>query len=140
MGKTTLLCRLCRRTAMAYVHAADLVRAGDPGSLIPDGERVAVDGLDGTASPGTGSAVEAVLRRLKRCADAGLSAGRIAVLFEAGGGVPTALRGMHAWIARLSPALAGRCIAADPHAMLHDGETETLDLERASCRAEGAPG
>ena len=340
MGKTTLLRGLCRRSGMTYVHAADLVRAGDPASLIPGDERAAVDGLDETASPGTGSAVEAVLRRLRetespppvlacraaewrdaadlariedayagkpetlylmpfddaeardflarefpgiqvpallqhlrnpglahvcrnplvlrmfgeairgasalpasrtelferacramagqdsregvirlvradeddlllaagaicatlllcdlagvhdapgaetppgwanvtdiaglslagaaaealatrlfragaggrftfvhralgeylgarwlaRCMDNGLSAARIPGLFEAGGGVPTALRGMHAWLARLAPALAGRCIAADPHAVLRDGETETLDLERA---------
>ena len=45
--------------------------------------------------------------------------------------VPTALRGLHAWIARLSPALAGRCIAADPYAVLRDRETETLDEDRA---------
>ena len=340
MGKTTLLRGLCRRSGMTYVHAADLVRAGDPASLIPGDERAAVDGLDETASPGTGSAVEAVLRRLRetespppvlacraaewrdaadlariedayagkpetlylmpfddaeardflarefpgiqvpallqhlrnpglahvcrnplvlrmfgeairgasalpasrtelferaccamagqdsregvirlvradeddlllaagaicatlllcdlagvhdapgaetppgwanvtdiaglslagaaaealatrlfrpgaggrftflhralaeylgarwlaRCMDNGLSAARILGLFEAGGGVPTALRGMHAWLARLAPILAGRCIAADPHAVLRDGETETLDLERA---------
>ena len=340
MGKTTLLRGLSRRTGMTYVHAADLVRAGDPGSLMPDGEGVVVDGLDETASPGTGSAVEAVLRRLRetespapvlacragewrdaadlariedayagkpetlymlpfdddeartflarefpgiqvrallqhlrnpglahlcrnplvlrmfgeairgagalpgtrtelferacramagqdarggvarlvradeddlllaagavcatlllcdragvhdtpgaepppgwanvtdiaglplagaaaealatrlfrtegegrfsyfhrvpaeylgarwlaRCVDDGLSDERILALFEAGGGVPTALRGMHAWLARLAPVLAGRCIAADPHAVLRDGETGTLDLERA---------
>ena len=340
MGKTTLLRGLCRRAGMTYVHAADLLRAGDPASLIPGGERAAVDGLDETPSPGAGSAVEAVLRRLRetespppvlacraaewrdaadlariedayagksetlylmpfdddeardflarefpgiqvrallqhlrnpglahvcrnplvlrmfgeairgagalpatrtelferacramaeqdtrkgivrlvradeddlllaagaicaillfcdlagvhdapeadtppgwanltdlaglpragaaaealatrlfqagadgrftfvhralaeylgaqwlaRCMDDGLSAARILGLFEAGGGVPTALRGMHAWLARLAPILADRCIAADPHAVLRDGETETLDLERA---------
>ena len=43
MGKTTLLRGLCRRTGMTYVHAADLLRAGDPASLIPGGERAAVD-------------------------------------------------------------------------------------------------
>ena len=65
VGKTTLLRRLCRQSEMTYVHAADLVRAGDPGSLISGDEQAAVDGLDEIASPGTGSAVEAVLRRLR---------------------------------------------------------------------------
>ena len=68
-------------------------------------------------------------RWLARCVDEGLPEERVHALF--GGGVPTALRGMHAWIARLSPALAGRCIAADPWAVLRDGETGTLDLDRA---------
>ena len=65
VGKTTLLRRLCRQSEMTYVHAADLVRAEDPGSLISGDEQAAVDGLDEIASPGTGSAVEAVLRRLR---------------------------------------------------------------------------
>jgi len=68
-------------------------------------------------------------RWLARCVDEGLAEERVHALF--GGGVPTALRGMHAWMARLSPALAGRCIAADPWAVLRDGETGTLDLDRA---------
>ena len=75
-------------------------------------------------------------RWLTRCVDQGLSQDRILGLFVAGGGpgcfpVPTALRGLHAWLAHLGPALAGGCIAADPHAVLRDGETETLDLDRA---------
>ena len=68
-------------------------------------------------------------RWLARCVEEGLSAERVHTLF--GRGVPTALRGMHAWLARLSPSLAGRCIAADPYAVLRDGETGTLDLEHA---------
>ena len=80
---------------------------------------------------------------LARCVDEGLSDKRILALFDGCGGspgcspvpgcfpVPTALRGLHAWIARLSPVLAGRCIAADPYAVLRDRETETLDEDRA---------
>ena len=79
---------------------------------------------------------------LTRCVDEGLADGRILDLFDGRGGVPgcspvpgcflvpTALRGLHAWIARLSPVLAGRCIAADPYAVLRDRETETLDEDR----------
>ena len=68
-------------------------------------------------------------RWLARCVDEGVADERVHTLF--GRGVPTALRGMHAWMARLSPALAGRCIASDPWAVLRDGETGTLDLDRA---------
>ena len=68
-------------------------------------------------------------RWLVRCVDEGLSDERIHTLF--GRGVPTALRGMHGWMARLGPTLARRCIAADPWAVLRDGETGTLDLDRA---------
>ena len=70
-------------------------------------------------------------RWLTRCIDEGVADERVLAPFEAGGGVPTALRCLHAWLARLGPVLAGRCIAADPYAVLRDGETETLDLERA---------
>jgi len=70
-------------------------------------------------------------RWLARCVDDGFAGQRVLALFDAGGGVPTALRGLHAWLARLGPALAGGCIAADPWAVLRDGETETLDLDRA---------
>ena len=98
---------------------------------------------------------------LTRCVEEGYSDSRLLALFDGRGGVagcspvpgdsplpacspgagsspgpgsslvPTALRGLHAWIARLSPALAGRCIAADPYAVLRDRETETLDDDQA---------
>ncbi len=51
---------------------------------------------------------------LARCFDAGLSERRIFDLFRQGEGVPTSLRGLHAWTGHFSDALAGRCIAADP--------------------------
>ena len=80
---------------------------------------------------------------LARCVDEGLADGRILALFGMGGGalgrspvpgcspVQAALRGLHAWIARLSPALSRRCLAADPYAVLRDGELETLDPGQA---------
>ena len=85
---------------------------------------------------------------LTRCVDEGLATDGILALFGSGGvpgcspvpgshpvpgcsPVPTALRGLHAWIARLSPALSGRVFAADPYAVLRDGEMERLDPEQA---------
>lgn len=65
MGKTTLLRGLCERTDMTCIHAADLVRAEDPAPLFSEDARPVVDGLDEIATPGTGSAVAAVLRRLR---------------------------------------------------------------------------
>jgi len=79
---------------------------------------------------------------LTRCVDEGLAADGILALLSSGGvpgsspvpgcsPVPTALRGLHAWIARLSPALSGRVFAADPYAVLRDGETERLETDQA---------
>ena len=68
---------------------------------------------------------------LSHCVAEGPTGGRILSLFDPGGGVPAALRGLHAWIARLSPALAAGCFAADPYAVLRDGEMETLAPDRA---------
>ena len=66
VGKTALMRHLCEEQDMTYVHAAALVRAEDPEALLPEAGRVAVDGLDEIATPGRGSAVEAVLRQLRR--------------------------------------------------------------------------
>ena len=70
---------------------------------------------------------------LVRCFDNGVSEKRIFALFRQGEGVPTSLRGLHAWMAHFSEALAGRCIAADPYAVLRYGDAEALspDLARA---------
>ncbi len=68
---------------------------------------------------------------LSHCVAEGPTGGGILSLFDPGGGVPAALRGLHAWIARLSPALAAGCFAADPYAVLRDGEMETLAPDRA---------
>ena len=65
-------------------------------------------------------------RWLVRCIEDGESARRIFVLFQAGDGVPTSLRGLHAWIAHFSEALSFRCIAADPYAIVRYGDADTL--------------
>ena len=68
---------------------------------------------------------------LSHCVAEGPTGGGILSLFGTGGGVPAALRGLHAWIARLSPALAADCFSADPYAVLREGEMETLGPDRA---------
>ena len=70
-------------------------------------------------------------RWLARCVEEGVSERRILGLFRHGDGVPTSLRGLHAWIPHFSQALARPCIAADPYAVLRYGDAETLDLEEA---------
>lgn len=65
-------------------------------------------------------------RWLVRCFEDGVSERRIFALFHAGDGVPTSLRGLHAWIAYFSEALSFRCIAADPYAIVRYGDAETL--------------
>ena len=68
---------------------------------------------------------------LSHCVAEGPTGGGILSLFDSDGSVPAALRGLHAWIARLSPALAAGCFSADPYAVLRDGEMETLAPDRA---------
>ena len=63
---------------------------------------------------------------LVRCFEDGVSERRIFALFQAGDGVPTSLRGLHAWIAHFSEALSYRCIAADPYAIVRYGDADTL--------------
>ena len=65
---------------------------------------------------------------LARCFEDGVSEKRIFVLFRQGEGVPTSLRGLHAWMAHFSVGLASRCIAADPYAVLRYGDAETLTV------------
>lgn len=61
----------------------------------------------------------------------GVSERRIFQLLSFAGGVPTALRGIHAWLAHFSPNLAARCIRADPYGVLRYGEPEKLPLDKA---------
>ena len=68
---------------------------------------------------------------LARCVEVGVSERRILSLLRHGDGVPTSLRGLQAWIAHFSPALARSCIVADPYAVLRYGDAETLGLEEA---------
>ncbi len=68
---------------------------------------------------------------LAACFDRGCSQTRILELLRHGKGVPTSLRGLHAWIAHFSAALASPCIAADPYAVLRYGDAEKLGLTQA---------
>ena len=68
---------------------------------------------------------------LAACFDARPSERRIFSLFRPGDGVPTSLRGLHAWLMHFSPALADGCIAADPYAVLRYGDAETINLDQA---------
>ena len=61
----------------------------------------------------------------------GISERRIFALFRHGDGVPTSLRGLHAWMAHFGDALAIRCIEADPYAVLRYGDADRLGLEQA---------
>ncbi len=65
------------------------------------------------------------------CFEGGVSERRIFGLFQAGDGVPTSLRGLHAWIAHFSEILSFRCIAADPYAIVRYGDAETLGPDQA---------
>ena len=68
---------------------------------------------------------------LANCFEEGVSERRIFGLFQAGDGVPTSLRGLHAWIAHFSEALSFRCIAADPYGIVRYGDAETLGPDQA---------
>ena len=70
-------------------------------------------------------------RWLARCFEDDVSERRVFSLFRHGEGVPTSLRGLHAWMAHFSDALAKRCIDADPYAVLRYGDAATLGLKRA---------
>ena len=68
---------------------------------------------------------------LARCFEDNISKKRMLGLFRQGEGVPTSLRGLHAWIVHFSEPLAGHCIAADPYGVLRYGDAERLSLEQA---------
>lgn len=51
--------------------------------------------------------------------------------FQGSGGVPASLRGLHAWLAHHSPAMAKRIIAADPFGVLRYGDSATLNNDEA---------
>ncbi|ESY13910.1 hypothetical protein [Mesorhizobium sp. LNJC394B00] len=52
------------------------------------------------------------------------------------GGVPASLRGLHAWLAYHSEAMAERVIAEDPYGVLRYGETAALTPHLADCLFE----
>lgn len=68
---------------------------------------------------------------LANCFEDGCSERRILSLLRSGDGVPTSLRGLHAWLAHFNDRLAIRCIGADPYAVLRYGDAETIGLEPA---------
>ena len=70
-------------------------------------------------------------RWLTRCFEEGISKRRIFSLFRQGDGIPTSLRGFHAWMAHFNNVLAVTCVHADPYAVLRYGDAETLELDRA---------
>ena len=63
---------------------------------------------------------------LSRCFEGGVSETRIFRLFGEDYGVPTSLRGLHAWLANFSERLSRRCIDADPYGVLRYGDAQTL--------------
>ncbi|KQN07563.1 hypothetical protein ASE85_18320 [Sphingobium sp. Leaf26] len=56
---------------------------------------------------------------------------RLLAQFHGSGAVPASLRGLHAWLAYHSPALAERIIAADPYGVLRYGEADFLTPKQA---------
>ena len=68
---------------------------------------------------------------LARCFQSGVSARRLFSLFGQGQGVPTSLRGLHAWLAHFDDTLAEVCVAADPYAVLRYGDAEMMPVHVA---------
>lgn len=63
--------------------------------------------------------------------DEKLSERRLFQLLQFNGGVPSALRGIHAWLGFFSPKVRDRCIDADPYGFLRYGETSALGAQGA---------
>lgn len=61
---------------------------------------------------------------------------RVLAQLHGSGGVPASLRGLHAWLAYHSPAMAERVIAADPYGVLRYGEVAALTPRLANCLFE----
>ena len=66
LGKTELTRALGERPGMRYVHAGAFQRHAKPDSLIGDGERIVMDGLDEIASAEPGGSIDAVLGQLSK--------------------------------------------------------------------------
>ncbi|MGA9796288.1 MAG: hypothetical protein WBQ17_12225 [Rhizomicrobium sp.] len=63
--------------------------------------------------------------------DSGLSERRAFQVLTFAGGVPTALRGLHAWFGHFAPRLTDICIRTDPYGALRYGDPEKLSLPQA---------
>ncbi|MCU0756541.1 MAG: hypothetical protein MUE46_15705 [Xanthomonadales bacterium] len=58
-----------------------------------------------------------------------LSESRLFGLLHANGGVPSAIRGLHAWLGCFSPKFARRCIDADPFGILRFGDISDMPIQ-----------
>jgi hypothetical protein len=70
-------------------------------------------------------------RWLSKQLSEGRSERRVFQALTLNGGVPTALRGLHAWLAHFSPHLASRCIKVDPYGVLRYGDPDRLPIGQA---------
>ncbi|MCK1367057.1 hypothetical protein [Bradyrhizobium sp. 62] len=70
-------------------------------------------------------------RWLSRRLSNGLSERRAFQTLTSNGGIPTAFRGLHAWLAHFCPHLAPRCIKTDPYGVLRYGETDRFSVHQA---------
>lgn len=70
-------------------------------------------------------------RWLNRRLSNGLSERRLFQTLVFDDGIPTAFRGLHAWLAHFSPRFAARCIKADPYGVLRYGDPDQLPLDQA---------
>lgn len=70
-------------------------------------------------------------RWLAKRLHSGLSARRIEQALTFSGGVPTALRGFHAWFGHFAQRMTQACIAADPYGMLRYGDPDQLSIPDA---------
>jgi hypothetical protein len=63
--------------------------------------------------------------------NAGLSGRRIEQLLTYSKGIPTSLRGLHAWYGYFAPRVKQRCIQLDPYGMLRYGDPDKLSVPDA---------
>lgn len=75
-------------------------------------------------------------RWLARQATTARTQRRVLAQLQGSGGVPASLRGLHAWLAYHSPAMAERVVAVDPYGVLRYGETAALTPHLADCLFE----
>jgi hypothetical protein len=117
----------------SFVHVADIVKLVDA----PLSEEALETRLFRSEGEGLFVPLHRVIAEywaaywLARRLQNGLSERRLFQALEFGGGVPSSLRGLHAWLGHFCPAVADRCIRTDPYGVLRYGETDQLPLRRA---------
>ena len=128
-----IFCGAKSKTANGYVHVSCIkkVRHGDSADLARKTRLFQALGEQSFTHVHRVVAEFLGAKWLARCIDEGLSERRILALLHHDTGVPTSLRGLHAWTAHFSPALAERCISADPYGVLRYGDARNLSLEHA---------